>query len=402
MNSIKNRLWVGCQIAALVMVFSAPISRALFNLSAAVFLLLWFLSGDLIAKIHLIFQHPITKPVLVFVALMLAGVSYTVAPADDVIESLRVYSKFFLILMFLTVFAEPVWRNRAVWAFMGALALTVLLTYTNIWFDPVWSRTANQGLGVDHSVFTDYIVQGVATAMFIGMCAFKAFDESSAALKAVWFVLAAAAVFSLLFLLQGRSGQFVLASVVFLVVVRELSPRHRLMALAGALACIVGLVYFSPLMADRNQLMLSDIMMFLQGEKHTSVGLRMQMWQFSFNAMLDSPWVGHGTGAYRSMAEQFFGHCDFTCFHPHNQYLFFGIEHGVTGLLVYLWILLIMLVSARNMGRMDASLMLLLVVVLVVNGLANAPLWYRMESYIFYTLLGVVLSAYRRPAISNA
>lgn len=397
MNSIKNKLWTACQISAVIMVFAAPISRALFNLSAAAFLMLWFASGNFKEKIQIVQDHPITKPVLLFVLLMLIGILYTVAPAHDVIEHVRVYSKFILILMFLPVFSETLWRHRAFAGFMLAMLITVVLTYYNIWFDPSWSRTSNQGFGVDHSVFVDYIVQGVATSIFIGFCAFKLIAEPRLAWKCGWGIVIAMSLFSLVFLIQGRSGQFTLLAVFLLVVAVALSPKHRAIVSVAGLGLIIGLVYFSPIMIERMMAAYSDVQMFFQGQKNTSVGLRMHMWQFTFASMLEKPLIGYGTGAYHIMAEQYFGHCNYTCFHPHNQYLFFGMEHGVAGLLFYLWILWVVFVATRNMPRLDASFMLCILVVLIVDGLANAPLWYRMESYIFYTLLGVGLAAYSKP-----
>jgi len=401
LTEFSPRLWVFSQSMAVLMIFSAPISRALFNISAALFLVSWFLSGGLRKKLEVAVRNPIAVPIFVMVGVMLLGILYTPAPKQDIVEHVRVYSKFFLVLLFVPVFLDERWRNRGVVAFLVAMALTVIATYINIWFDPPWSRTANQGFGADHSVFVDYIVQGVATSIFLGLCIFNFYNEEKVARKSIWMALFLLGLFSLVFLIQGRSGQFTFLAVLLLAGIILLPARYRIVSVLIGVIGVGALVYLSPLMVDRMMLIYSDVMQFLAGNKETSVGLRMYMWQFSFNSMLESPWLGKGTGSYHILAEQFFGHCNYTCFHPHNQYLFFGMEHGILGLAVYIWILVILAKATRSMSASAAFFMWCVWVVLVVDGLANAPLWYRMESYIFYTLLGLGVAAHSASLTQN-
>jgi hypothetical protein len=74
------------------------------------------------------------------------------------------------------------------------------------------------------------------------------------------------------------------------------------------------------------------------------------------------------------------------------------MENGLLGLGLYLWMIWRMFLSSKNMLPFDRNLLLGLLAVLVIDGFANAPLWYRMESYIFYSLLGVTMAAYKPSA----
>jgi O-antigen ligase len=397
LNLIQGKFWLFCQISAVVMVSSAPVSRALFNIASVFFLVFWFISGDLTSKTRIALRHPVSIPVIGLSLAIVLSATYTPAPLPDIIEHFRVYSKLILILMFLSVFENPVWRGRAWAGFVASMVLTLISTYLNVWFDLPWSKTQNQGFGFNHSVFVDYIVQGVATTIFVNFAFYKYLSNTGFS-RFIWGFSIAAAVFSVAFLMQGRSGLFLLIALFILLAFIHLKRKSLLYAMASGAMFFLILIYFSPIMFSRMLEAYGDVVSYFQGSIDTPVGLRLHMWFFSAMSMFDSPFIGQGVGAYHAMAKEFFGHCNFTCFHPHNQYLFFGMENGLLGLGLYLWMIWRMFLSSKNMLPFDRNLLLGLLAVLVIDGFANAPLWYRMESYIFYSLLGVTMAAYKPSA----
>lgn len=91
--------------------------------------------------------------------------------------------------------------------------------------------------------------------------------------------------------------------------------------------------------ADRVSLALNDIERFLEGDYHSSVGYRLVLWQVSFHAFLEAPFFGWGWGNFNEAHQYMIDHGvvgDSRMFgHPHNQLLFFLVEIGLVGTLLF-------------------------------------------------------------------
>lgn len=381
-----------CGWSAVLLVFSAPVSRALFAFAGLLFLIGWVGEGRFRQKLALMRSLPVTAPLLLLVSVILAGAAFSSAPTQDVVNNLKVYSKLLLVLMLVNTLQVFVWRQRAWHAFVLAMALVLLSTYANVWVDLPWSRTSNQGLGADHSVFVEYVSQSVMTAVFLALCIQRALASGPGSARLVWVALAVAAVVSVVFLLQGRSG-LVAISVVLIVMAASYTPRSlRWQVAAGLVALMIVLVISSPLMLQRVMKAYEEVAQHEPFDQ-TSLGLRMDMWRLAFDQFLANPLWGTGSGSYHRIAAQYFGHCEYTCIHPHQQYLFFAMEYGVTGLVAFLWLLWRLVVTARTSLQPERAVLFALVAVIAVDSLFNVPLWYRAQSYFFYVMLGLLLAS---------
>lgn len=378
--------------SAVSLVFAAPTSRALFNISALIFLIAFIFCGDIWQKAKIAYRHTLFMPIALMLIIMTLGVVHTPAPVSDLIEHLRVYSKFGLILILAIVFRDAGTRVRAWQAFFLAMLFIVVSTYLNIFIELPWSKTKIPGFGVDHSVFTDYIVQGVVTSLFVVFCLQSAIESRMPEARTSYYAIGLASALSIVFLLQGRSGLVVLTFVLISWLFVNVSGRVRWLLLAAVFLCVLFFTLSSSMMTQRVTLAIQEIKLLKSAtEESSSIGLRLHMWGFAFMQMLDNPFFGSGTGSYHLLAEKYFGHCNFTCFHPHNQYLFFGMENGLPGLFAYLFFLY-RFYAMKIEDIFFKKISLYFLVVLVVQGLINAPLWYRMESYIFYAMAGLLAS----------
>lgn len=379
-----------------IVLFAAPTSRALFNLAALVALVGWFAAGHYRLRWQSVRRNPVLWPCLLLAVLILVGVTYSSAPTHDIVEHLRVYSKLLFVLMMVSLMDSEVWRRRAWFAFTAALLLILLSTYANVWVDLPWSRTHHQGLGRDHSVFTDYIVQSVVTSFFVALSLYRMRYAATSFTKTFWALVAAAAVISVIFLVQGRTGQLTLIAAVLTYVFFTLPLRMKWMAAIGCVALMAVFMWSSPLLVARWGTALSEAQAFAQQQYQydaaSSIGIRLRLWQISWELIQASPLWGHGTGAYHVLASGYFTDCTWTCFHPHNQFLFFGVENGLLGIAAYLFLFAGLLRGARNLPQGERVVMYCFVAVFFVNSVFNAPLWYRMESYIFYSLIGLLMA----------
>lgn len=394
--AFQNRMDWLARWSVVIVLFAAPTSRALFNVAALLVLVGWFAAGRYRSRWLSVRHNPILWPCLLLSALILIGIPYSSAPTHDIVEHLRVYSKLLFVLMVISLMDSEAWRRRAWIAFIAAMLLILASTYANVWWELPWSKTRNQGLGADHSVFTDYIVQGVVTSFFVALSLYLMGSSVSRAAQVFWALVSIAAIASVIFLVQGRTGQLTLIASTLTFVFFTLPRRIKLI---GGLACLLLLALFlwsSPLVVSRWTTALSEFQSFIQPhyqyDASSSIGIRLRLWQISLELMQVHPIWGHGTGAYHALAATYFSDCTWTCFHPHNQFLFFGVQHGLLGIAAYIFLFWGLIRGAQMMPERERVVMYAFVAVFFVNSIFNAPLWYRMESYIFYSLIGLLMA----------
>jgi O-antigen ligase len=105
------------------------------------------------------------------------------------------------------------------------------------------------------------------------------------------------------------------------------------------------------------------------------------MWVNSLGFMGEAPLLGHGMGSYRYLSEKVYVDpvmCAISCVHPHNQLLFFMVEYGLVGLVLFALFIRAFVIVARYWGARNTSTMAVVVgvsVVFLVDSFINSPLW---------------------------
>lgn len=388
---------------SVAIMLGVPTGIALVNIGILLVIMGWTFSGQYRSKWSLIRSNPITLPCLLLFALVIFGCLYSHAPAAYQAKHLYVYSKLPLMLMLLTVFHHTIWQRRALAAFALGSLITLASTYANIWVDVPWSKTQNQGLGVSHNVFNDYNAQALAMSVFVIVAVAYALEVIDRRVKIMWGLVAVFTVFSITHLLASRTGQVVIVATLLSMALVSVSESHRWATLA-VLTLLVGvLLASSPLLRDRVDLALEQISRYRSGDMTlTSIGARLDMWRISFQMIADSPLWGHGTGAYRMLAEQIYTDrvvCATSCIHPHNQFLFFGVEYGLVGVLAYAFFLWRPFSSGMKSDPRGRLMLVSFVMVMFVDSFINGPLWVTTERHLFASFLPLLMSGWRPIAV---
>ena len=376
--------------ALVVLVFAGPTSRALFNVSALVLLTSWALSGRLVQHWAVARSSPIALPALLLFGVIVVGMTYSEADWREKWEHLRVYSKLPFLLLLVALLQEQKWQQRCWVAFMAAMAVAVGALYTNVG----WSFVTGSPLPAHaRSVFLDYVIQGVVSSIFIGLALDRVRDPMlSVRWRAAWLAAALVVGYSVFFVLIGKTGPLTLCAVLACFVFWGVPSRARWLAFGLLCVLSVSLITMAPELSSRFEKGLRQLAHPEAAFDFGSVGLRWQMWQFSAGLIMESPLWGHGTGAYHGLAAKHLTHCELTCFHPHSQFLFFGVEQGLIGMAAYAYFLFAIYRVARQRVAQGSIAMMAFFAVLMVESALNAPLWYRMESYIFYPLIALFMA----------
>lgn len=396
---------ITAKCGAVVLLLGVPTSIALVNIGILLILIGWFLSGCWRWKFDVIRLHPLTLPALLLTALVLIGSTYTDAPKAYINHHLYVYSKLPLMLMLLTLFHDPRWQRRGLLAFAAGSVVTVVSTYANIWFAVPWSDSNNQGLGVTHHVFNDYIAQGLAMSFFTALALVIAIDTREKSIRWAWVLVAAFTVFSITHLLQGRTGQVVLLAMFCALALVAAPAAWRWRALVLVAVATVLLFLSSPLLRERVTSLFAEFSQYTDaGVFTTSTGYRLDMWKNALEMFMASPVWGHGTAGYRVLSEQIYadaGVCAVSCVHPHNQFLLLAVDFGVFGLVGYVMLMQRAFAEAFSLSARYRNLLVAFLAILFVDSFINGPFWVTTERHLFASVLPFLLAGWRPPAASR-
>ena len=380
-----------------------PIKLGVANTLLALTLLFWFLGGECRVRWQGAINNPITKPALLMFGLVLMGALYSLAPLDAVLQALNKYSKFLMIPVVLSLLMEASWRQRCWNAFALAMIVTLASTYAGLWVHVPWAIASTPSdWGSDHTVFKDYIAQGLMMSTFVVLALSRSSTATRGLIKVGWLALALAAGVSVLFLSNGRTGYLaiVAALVVYAGVV---SPRNWRLGAAGLTTLLLALLLFlSPTAQQRLKAIYTEAQTQLntsedlkQLDASTSIGARLTMWAFSVEQIKERPLFGAGTGAYGTLARAACGEhpsCAVVTVHPHNQFLFFAVELGILGLLAYVFYLFSAARFANHLPLTQRALLLSFLAIMVVDSLVHGALWLAVENHLFTFVLALLLA----------
>ena len=400
--ALQHRANQSAQIFLVGIFFCFPISLAATNILMALMLVTWLLAGQFKARWHSVKSNPITLPALLLYGLVIAGTTYSTASGAEMLQHLNKYSKFLFVLLAITLLQDPAWRQRCWRAFGVAMLFILVSVYANIWFDLPWSVTHNQGWGVDHTVFKDYISQGIMMSLFVLFCIHQFLRVSTLLKRILWGALALLALVSITHLAAGRTAYLALFLSLLIYGITRITSRKKwlFMGLAGVLVAL--LVSSSATLSNRVQLVVTETQAFLSGPKDgsvqhmkTSTGARLAMWQLSAEQIKQRPLIGSGTGSYRHIAKQAFPDsalCGIACVHPHNQFLFFGVEYGLLGIAAYLFYFYRPYRFASALGAPHKALLLGFLGIFFVDSMVHGPLWLAVESHFFTFMMALFMA----------
>lgn len=400
----KNNLRLRCASLAIdggliFIFFGVATSRVLINLGIASVLLGLVLGGDYINLLRSILSYKILPPVILIFSLVASGLVWGVGSTEVVDLHLRLYFK---LITFLFVFAalNSSLRVRYAWlaffAGCGVMVLTLYYRYLALQFDWGWLPG---GYSSAYAVLRNYAVQSLITVF---LCLILALAWSSARNWNARTLIAAAfgaCLASVLFLLESKTG---LVGLLLISLFFAFTRGIRVGVLAMVAATLVGIFAFalSPSLSAEWQSLASDLTALASGQqynRHSSDGYRLAMWSAALQLMAQSLWFGHGTGSYAALAPQFFNatECAVACVHPHNQWLFFGVEYGLVGVAVISFLVYRMAMLGWLATGYLRQLVWGLTLLFIVDASFNAPLWLPGERVFFFSMFALLAAQIR-------
>jgi O-antigen ligase len=381
------------------MLVALPLSKALFNAALLLIIVGWVLSGGYRDKLLAMFRSPTARAAMVFVAALLASASYSSAPSEDIRYAAGIYLRLLIVPVIVSLILDDAWLRRCWVALIAGMTILLLHIYANVWFEIPWARSAAEQLG-NRGVFNAHMVQSVSLAFFVAVLLNRFAQTRRPFPRWMFFLVATAAAVSITHLSDSRTGYFALLVALAIHTLLMVPKRWKLPALVGLIVSAGLVVAITPSVNERMNLAYEQATAYSQVIDHTSVGSRLYMWKVSAELMSQAPWFGHGLASYAHLAQRAFSDatlCSYGCQHPHNEYLFTGVQTGLVGLLLLLNLMIKPLQTWLKVDR-KRSAVPIFVGLLALTAIPDGPLWFRGFAFFFIPVMGLLAADLQQQA----
>ena len=326
--------------AAIALGFSIPISVALDSLLALIILLACLLAIGYQGKAEAIRTHPVAWLSIALFCLYLIGCTYSVGNHEDMLTGLGKAARLMFIPLLIIVFQDASTRRRAWYGFIGAMLLTLVLSYL-LWLGLLPQGGIIRGNAANPTIFKLHITHNLFMAFPAFACAVQARYAATSRWRSIWAALALLATFNVLFMVQGRTGHLVLLALLVYIGVAWLRWKGVAFTLA-AIGVLAALTYALPSSTLHQRAALayhefSAAQPDVAATTSSSVGQRLEFYRNTLEIVQQHPLLGAGTGGFRqAYADQVRDTGRIATHNPHNEYLMVAAQLGLVGLLLLL------------------------------------------------------------------
>lgn len=382
--------------AAVAMGFSIPISVALDSLLALVILLACLLTIGYRGKSDAIRANPVAWLAIALFFFYLIGCAYSIGNQEDILTGLGKAARLMFIPLLLIVFQDEATRRRAWYGFIGAMLLTLVLSYL-LWLGllPKWEII--RGDAANPVIFKLHITHNLFMAFTAFACAVQARYAATPRRRGIWVALALLAAFNVLFMVQGRTGHLVL--LVLLIYIGIVWLRWKGVAITLAAIGVLGVLTYALPSSSLHQRAALAYHEFSAAQPDvaatTSVGQRMEFYRNTLEIVRQRPLLGAGTGGFRqAYAEQVRGSERVATHNPHNEYLMVAAQLGLAGLLLLLALFAVQWRAAARLPAMREQMLARgMVLSVMVASAVSSTLIDHAEGWFYVWMSGLLFAA---------
>lgn len=323
---------------------------------------------------------------------------WTTAPMAQALGATGKYGKFLVIpalLVLVRTHREATWVLVAFASAQVFLLISSWLLYLNV---PVAWATSKIAL-TQYVVFASYLDQGIMSAV---VAAIFWHLKPLAPNRPLFYVFAGTSFLALgnvFFLFVGRTGHVVGIVMISMAIFWALPRRYRIATLVVPPLLLLLAVLSFENVAQRFAYTTTEISNFSSGVgAATSADNRLDFWKGSVEAIAEKPLTGYGVGSWaieynRIQKLHFPSHKDLGIGgNPHQEYLLWGVQLGVGGILLLLGVFGAVMRDLLKMDEPIARAGQSVLAALAVSCLFNSSLYDAYIGYFFCLSLGVLLA----------
>lgn len=212
--------------------------------------------------------------------------------------------------------------------------------------------------------------------------------------------VAIAAMLNIFLLLPGRTGYVLAFSLTALAALWALDKRAKILILvASPFLLAVGMYFSSGQFHTRIYQVVQETQSYsVQAETQTSSGWRLNAWGKSIQAIIEKPLNGYGVGSWAPAVKRLQGANAAEVFgpgnasNPHQEYLLWGVEIGVSGALLLIGFLLAAAWDTRHFSTGVRRATLSIVVAIGIACCFNSSLFDELIGDFLYVCLGLMMA----------
>jgi O-antigen ligase len=397
-----TRLERSVQVFFLFSLFSVPFSTALTNLSVGLTLLGFVLALATTPDLRRVLGSPPGLLALALLALFVIGVSWSIAPADDVVTALKKYAKLLILPIGIALSRRDSSMPGRALRWFGAGALMLGASCYLVWLDLMptsqlgWWRVGDAS---NAFAFKNHITIGILLGFATLLSLLHASYARTIGMRLMGIAGGVFFAVPIIFLTQGRTGY--LALFVGLVTLLLLRTRAKpLRTVIGVLSIVLMFVGFYAA-SDNFQSRTNDLVSEVRSEDPNSPnGLRLSFFEVGFEIIAAHPLRGLGTGAFSEAYAPTalknwpaWSEVSTSRHQPHSEFLNVAVQLGVLGLALYCAMLVTLGRAALAVRSFETDSLALLWTIYVVSSTFNSLLWDPTEGYWFLMLGGCLYAA---------
>lgn len=361
--------------------FTCMFSTALTSTFSILMVLCWIASGAFKNLPEIINKNSITIIGIAFNILLLIGVIYSPATIEMSLDFLKKYRVllFIPILISLTEGNSNTGKNIVAALLLGyflIIANTYLVEFGLIEMNKLAYKRFTGGFQV---IFAYLVLQKIVT-------------EKKYAI--LWGILFFVISYDIFFTLQNRTGWLIFIALTVLFIFQHFSIKKQFIFYAVSFCLLIVVFNTSDIVQNRVDQTIQNLKNYDIEKKasRTSIGLRLDWYQNSFELIKEKPIFGYGTGAYQAAQRKLLDKFSTSpTTEPHNEFLLTTVQIGLVGLAVFLALFIDPLLRSFQLIRLkkDAQAYALqaTILYLFLGCLLNSWLLATVPSHIFFFLI---------------
>jgi len=340
-------------VCALTFAFFIPFGPALTNLFLFFTLIFILLSGGLTDYVQNIWSNKVSKIAILLFVLLAISITWSIAETNDAFRVLKKYLPLLYIPMLMPIFNTEVRKKIGVNIFLISVTIILFIIYL-MKFDiipelniPIFGRHRPMNVTIDGG-FQTHIITNIVMAFsaYIYLIRARIRSGRKSLINTILFTLTA---YYVMFISTGTTGQVLLVALILIFLFQDFKKKNLIIiALPIALFSIINTANIDRMSASNNvdftlEKLVYKYHQFSSGPTLGNVNHRPQRYINSIKMISSDPWFGTGSGsyyaAYKTKLPEIEKITSGTKWNPHNEYLSIGVQVGLSGiaLLIYLF-----------------------------------------------------------------
>ena len=331
------------------MFFFVPVATSPTVICGVFVLSVWIISGKFLRDIHKWWKSDIKLPIMVLIILPWIGLVYTPLPDDGFRVAMKTHYWLYAmaIVSILNTQRQP---DLIIKMYLSGLSLNSaisILQFAGVVPLKNGLTTGLLGGSSAHITYSLLLTVGILISSFY-------FLKAQSKRERILYIFIMLQYVATISFIGGRSGYIALIVLSPFIVYNIIGQRHIFKILVISVVA-VSLLFTFPVVRSRFSKAKEDIIQYKQGNINTSIGLRFHMWGIALSEIKKNPFLGIGTAGFKKSWEVYKKDPSLPFFsHPHNSFLYMAVSFGLSGLVVFCWLLFVML--KRGWGNRNSAL----------------------------------------------